>query len=138
MRAKLHYIILSAVFLLLFLSFDLFAGDNTAVFVFQPLQTGGGSAILPVRDPFYWTAEQQEIIAQNTTPSHLAFSHLMLQAIFWDKESPQVVINQTILFEGDKLGEFEVIHIDQTEVTVALHNYQHVLQFEDVEIKFND
>lgn len=39
---------------------------------------------------------------------------LVLEGVMWDEKKPTAIINQTLVSEGDTIGEFQVVKIQQT------------------------
>ena len=112
------------------------ADSEIAIFPLQVAKQSGSQYTVPDRDPFNWPAAQQAEIARKAALPQKVFDQLTLQAIFWD-DIPLAVINQTSIFEGDKIGEVTVRRIEQDKVVVELNGHQYVLHFEENIIDFN-
>jgi len=46
----------------------------------------------------------------------------------WDEEGPAAIINDTVVKEGDSLGNYTVLEITESQVVVADDQKHHVLK----------
>ncbi|MDA3971176.1 MAG: hypothetical protein PF442_07475 [Desulfobulbaceae bacterium] len=115
------------------------ANGEVAIFSLPPQEPEETQVLVPNRDPFNWPpAQLANILLSEITPALQVVQSLTLQAIFWDEELPQAVINQKILYQGDEIDGINILRIDQEKVIVELDNYQYTLQFEEIAVDFGN
>ena len=65
------------------------------------------------RNPFYLDGEQSKTTISSAPQKE---KPLVLKGILWDKQHPKVIINDTSLSVGDKIGAYQVLEIKQHRV----------------------
>ncbi len=80
------------------------------------------------RDPFWpWVTKDGKFIQGEGEFG--GFEDVVLQGIIWDpKGGSMAMMNGRILRKGDRIGRFEVISIDQEEVTLQAGEKQYTLR----------
>lgn len=115
------------------------ANGEVAILTLPPQETEETQVLVPDRDPFNWPpAQLANILLSEITPARQVVQSLTLQAIFWDEEHPQAVVNQKILAQGDEIDGINLLRIEKEKVIVEVDNYQYTLQFKEIAVDFGN
>ena len=83
------------------------------------------------RDPFFPLVDANGrvlMVCEDTTK----VGDLQLEGILWDSEEDSfVIINGEIFAEGESIGDFRVIKIEKTQVTLSRNNEKCILKLEE-------
>ncbi len=84
-----------------------------------------------VRDPFNWTPEVMAAYrAKFSEYAATVFSELNLSGIIWNAEKPMAIIDNTLLREGEKIKDIEVVLIGKNSVLLRKGTEQYTLELE--------
>jgi hypothetical protein len=90
----------------------------------------------PDRDPFNWPITQRVRLRQIAEAEQDIFADFTLQAIIWNRNTPQAVLNSQLSTIGDMVDGALVVNITKTRVSLTKNGRTHVMQFDTLDIDF--